>query len=101
MHIKTIAVNYERKVNLGNYESATISASAWADLDKDEDPDICFQGLWLQIRGEVRDIARKITASRRNISDKPTDQPQGMVKSDNEDPDDDQSIAATWNETSG
>lgn len=36
MRIKTIHVEYQRKTNLGNFESLAPSVSAWADLDKDE-----------------------------------------------------------------
>ncbi len=36
MRIKTISVEYQRKLNLGDYESVTLGATAWADLDVDE-----------------------------------------------------------------
>jgi len=37
MTIKTISVTYERKINLGDYNSAHIGLTLWADLDDDED----------------------------------------------------------------
>jgi len=36
MIIKTAAVEYRRKFNLGNYESVEISASLWANIQEDE-----------------------------------------------------------------
>ena len=36
MKVKTISVNYERKLNLGNYQSATVGVALWADLDEGE-----------------------------------------------------------------
>ena len=37
MNIKTISVSYERKFNMGNYQSATIGFTVWADLELDYD----------------------------------------------------------------
>jgi hypothetical protein len=37
MKIKTISVTYERKINLGDYNSATIGLSLWAEVEDDED----------------------------------------------------------------
>jgi hypothetical protein len=36
MHVKTIGVSYERKFNLGDYESVQCSISLYADLEPDE-----------------------------------------------------------------
>ncbi len=33
--IKTVSVNYERKLNTGNYSSATVGISLWADIELD------------------------------------------------------------------
>ncbi len=35
--IKTVSVNYERKLNTGNYSSATVGISLWADIEIDEE----------------------------------------------------------------
>ena len=35
--IKTVSVNYERKLNTGNYSSATVGISLWADIELDAD----------------------------------------------------------------
>ncbi len=35
--VKTVSVTYERKLNTGNYSSATVGVSLWADLEIDED----------------------------------------------------------------
>jgi len=45
MRIKTISVTYERKLNLGDYNSATIGATLWADLDTNEDPAAALDAL--------------------------------------------------------
>ena len=42
MRIKTIAVNYERKFNLGDYNSVTLGCSLWATIDPDEDKEACI-----------------------------------------------------------
>ncbi len=34
--VKTVSVNYERKLNTGNYSSATVGVSLWADIELDE-----------------------------------------------------------------
>jgi hypothetical protein len=52
MQIKTISVVYERKFNLGNYQSATLGCTAWADLDiETDDAEECA--------GELRDFCRE------------------------------------------
>jgi hypothetical protein len=33
----TVSVGYERKINLGDYEHCTVSASLWARVDEEED----------------------------------------------------------------
>ena len=45
MIIKTAAVEYRRKFNLGNYESVEISASLWANIQEDEDESAIMEYL--------------------------------------------------------
>jgi hypothetical protein len=54
MRIKTISVTYERKINLGDYNSANIGLSLWADLDEDEDSDQAIADLQILARSVVR-----------------------------------------------
>jgi len=35
--VKTVSVNYERKLNLGDYNSATVGCTVWADVKEEED----------------------------------------------------------------
>lgn len=56
MQLKTVSVTYGRKINLGDYNSATVDCTLWADLDEGEAPrhlpnhtkgqDDWYQGWW-------------------------------------------------------
>lgn len=35
--VKTVSITYERKQNLGDYSSATVGCTIWADVRDDED----------------------------------------------------------------
>ena len=37
MNIKTVSVTYERKQNLGDFSSAAVGCSIWADVSFDDD----------------------------------------------------------------
>ena len=37
MVVKTISVTYGRKINLGDYNSANVECTLWADVDADEE----------------------------------------------------------------
>lgn len=54
MEIKTIAVSYTRKFNLGNFNSVDLSCSLWAQIDAREDEDTCIQILQDKCREHVR-----------------------------------------------
>lgn len=64
MRIKAIGVNYERKFNLGNYNSAVIGCSLWANIDEDEDEDGCIQIMQDKCREAVRSEYRKAKDSK-------------------------------------
>lgn len=52
--IKTISFVYGRKWNTGNYESATVEMSAWADVGEDEDPVEAARELERFVKAEVK-----------------------------------------------
>ena len=54
MQIKTIAVSYSRKFNLGNFNSIDLSCSLWAQIVAEEDEDACVQILQDKCREHVR-----------------------------------------------
>lgn len=51
--IKTISATYERKVNLGDYNSAHIGMTVWADLDESDDEAEVGNGLRQMARHHV------------------------------------------------
>lgn len=52
--IKTIAVEYGRKLNLGDFNSATINLTLWADVDETEDPLVAIDQLFAQAKENVK-----------------------------------------------
>ena len=54
MQLKTASVTYERKLNTGNYSSATLGITLWADIDPTEDSDAAVVALQTQAREFVR-----------------------------------------------
>ncbi|BAY66801.1 hypothetical protein NIES22_69450 (plasmid) [Calothrix brevissima NIES-22] len=47
MDIKTIAVTYHRKFNLGDCESLELGCSLWAQIDPEEDAEGVTQFLYI------------------------------------------------------
>jgi len=60
MNIKTIAVTYSRKFNLGNYNSAELSVSLWSQIDPEEDEECCILILQDKAREAVRSEYNKV-----------------------------------------
>jgi hypothetical protein len=60
MFVKTIAVSYERKFNLGDFNSATLGCSLWASISEGENEDMCTQLLQDKCREAVREEYRKL-----------------------------------------
>lgn len=59
MRLKTISATYDRKLNLGDYNSAHISISLWADVELGDDPATCGEALRQMARHQVMaEIAR-------------------------------------------
>ncbi|MEG4088509.1 hypothetical protein [Microcoleus sp. Pol12B4] len=54
MNIRTIAVVYTRKFNLGNFNSVDLSCSLWAQIGPEEDEDTCITILQDKAREAVR-----------------------------------------------
>lgn len=57
MQVKTVSVTYGRKLNLGDYNSADISITIWADVKEDEDPQAALDGLFTQAKSTVKEQA--------------------------------------------
>jgi hypothetical protein len=53
--VKTISVAYERKINLGDYNSAHLGVTLWAEPDEGADPDEVARLL----QAEARDLCRE------------------------------------------
>ncbi|MBD2208046.1 hypothetical protein H6G33_31125 [Calothrix sp. FACHB-1219] len=60
MDIKTIAVTYHRKFNLGDYESLELGCSLWAQIDPEEDAEGVTQFLYQQAKASVKEAARPV-----------------------------------------
>ena len=46
MNITSVQITYGRKHNLGDYSSAHVEVSIWADVTEDDDLDATMRGLW-------------------------------------------------------
>lgn len=57
MEIKTISVTYQRKFNLGDYESLEIGCSLWGQIDPEEDEDGCIEYLFEKAKTSVKQAA--------------------------------------------
>jgi hypothetical protein len=66
MVVKTISTTYERKFNLGEYESANLGVTTWADIDPDQDPAIAIEELSELCKAQVRKQALPILRGRKN-----------------------------------
>lgn len=65
MRVKTISVAYERKWNMGSYESASLGVTAWADLDLEDDEEEAIARLWAFVKGQVREQSLPLLNKRR------------------------------------
>lgn len=62
-HVKTVSVQYGRKINLGDYNSAEISITVWADLDEGEDVQAALDLLYQQAKDNVKKQAMPLLKS--------------------------------------
>lgn len=60
MKVKAISVEFQFKANMGDYQSATIGASTWADVEEGEDPEACRAKLFEDVKVSVRDSLAQI-----------------------------------------
>lgn len=54
MKLKTVSVVYERKKNLGDYNSANIGVTLWADLDEGDNEADAMTALWEMAKANVK-----------------------------------------------
>lgn len=66
MTVKTISTTYERKFNLGEYESATLGVTTWADIEPEQDPKAAINELQELCKEQVRQQALPILRGRKN-----------------------------------
>lgn len=57
MNIKTVSVTFGGKLNLGNYQSAELSATVGAEIHPSENPDEVARVLFAQARAMVMERA--------------------------------------------
>jgi hypothetical protein len=66
MVVKTISAKYERKFNLGEYESASLEVSTWADIEPEQEPKAAINELMDLCKEQVRKQALPILRGRKN-----------------------------------
>lgn len=52
--VKTVSVTYDRKINLGDYNSAAVGITIWADVEEGEDLDAAMHALWNMATDNVK-----------------------------------------------
>lgn len=79
MQVKTISATYGRKVNMGNYESAHIEVSIWADLDDGENEAEAAELLRQMARHQVvAEVARLSPELAKKLNGKLDGLPMGV-----------------------
>lgn len=53
MIVDRVSVHYERKLNLGDYNSAAIGCTLWAAIEEGDDLSVCTKALWEMARENV------------------------------------------------
>ncbi len=66
--VKTVSVTYGRKFNLGDYNSATIDCTIWADVKEDENLDQAMKSLWSMAKENVIAQAVPIIDKKANVN---------------------------------
>lgn len=54
MRLTTVSVTYGRKQNLGDFNSAHVECSLWAELDEGEDEAEAASALWQMAKSNVK-----------------------------------------------
>lgn len=57
MKLEKVTVNYERKINLGDYNSANLSCMLTAFIEPDDNTDQVMNDLWEMARNNVKKAA--------------------------------------------
>ena len=52
--VKTVSVTYGRKANLGDYNSANVECTVWADVKDEEDLNVVMADLWGMAKTNVK-----------------------------------------------
>lgn len=52
--VKTVSVTYGRKQNLGDFSSANVECSVWADVKEEEDLNAVMSDLWGMAKNNVK-----------------------------------------------
>lgn len=52
--IKTVSITYDRKQNLGDFSSANVGCTIWADVDEAEDLHQVMVDLWAMAKANVK-----------------------------------------------
>lgn len=54
MKVTTVSITYKRKFNMGDYKSAELGATLWADLEEGDDLSQCTKALWAMAKENVK-----------------------------------------------
>lgn len=54
MNIKTVSVHYGRKQNLGDFNSANIECTVWADVTEEDSLHDCMSSLWSMAKENIK-----------------------------------------------
>jgi hypothetical protein len=70
MNVDRVSVHYERKLNLGDYNSAAIGCTLWAAIEEGDDLSTCTKALWEMARENVRVQAMPLLAKDKDTREK-------------------------------
>jgi hypothetical protein len=82
MKVKTVSVHYGRKVNLGDFNSADVQCTVWADVAEDDDLNLCQSALWEMAKANVKAQILPLAGKGANMSAKETFLGLTMLKED-------------------
>lgn len=70
MQLKAVSATYERKLNLGDFNSVHAGITLWADLDASDDPALAAEALRQMARNHVmHELARLKPELRAKVED--------------------------------
>ena len=68
MHIEKITLKYERKFNLGDWNSLVLDVMPTVHLDPDDDLDQVMREMWEWCRMNIRHAAEPITTGKNGVT---------------------------------